>query len=302
MKTGVAAATLAVVLTSCSLKKITVDQTADILADAGRAFDTETDVELAAAAIPASLKTLEGFLQAHPEQPILLRLLADGYMSYGFGFLEDEAESVQSADFGRSEALRRRAQALYLRSRGFGLRLLALDAPEVAEALAAGRAPTPEQLAALGEDELPGLFWTANPWGAAINVGKSDPALVAELDIVRALMQRCAEIDERYYWAGSRLTLGALAAGLPVALGGKPDRAKVEFERAVELTGGKHLMTRVLYAKSVGVQLGDRAFFEKSMRDIIAADPDAEPTLALANRLAQRRAARYLGQIDEMFE
>jgi hypothetical protein len=286
--------------TACSLKKLTVDQTADVLKDASRAFDTETDVDFAAAAIPASLKTTEGFLEASPEQPVLLRMLAEGYMSYAFGFVEDEAERVETADFTRSEELRRRALGLYLRARAFGLRLHELDHPEFAAKLKKGELDA-AALAEMGEDDLEGLFWTASPWGAAINVGKSDPMLVAQVEIVRAIVKRCAEIDEKYYWAGPRMTLGALEAGLPAAFGGKPEKARAEFEKAVALTGGKHLMTRVLFAKTVGVQSGDRTLFESVLKEVVAADVDVEPSLALANRLAQKRAARYLSQLDEFF-
>ncbi len=291
----------AVVAASCSLKKLTVNQTADILADAGRAFDREVDPELAAAAIPASLKTMEGFLEAHPEQPILLRLLADGYMAYAFGFLEDEAERVAERDPGRAEALRQRAFHLYMRARGFGLRLLALDHPELARRLADGGEPDEANLAAIDPETLPGLFWTANPWGAAINVAKSDPEMLSHLPVVKRLMERCAAIDAGYYWAGPLLALGAMEAGLPKALGGKPDRAKDYFGRAMALTGGKHLMTRVIYGRAVGVQTADRKLYVQTMSDVLEVSPDIEPRLALANRLAQRRALRYVKEADALF-
>ncbi len=297
----VAVALSALALGGCSLKHLTVNMTAEILKDAGRAFDRETDVELAASAIPGSLKTIEGFLEAHPEQPLLLQILAESYMNYAFGFLEDEAERLQEDDPLGAEILRQRALVLHLRARGFGLRLLALELPELAATLSQGQTPTQEQLAEVGEDELPALFWTANPWAAAINVGKSDPGLLAQLSLVKLLIERCVEIDETYFWAGPQLVLGAMEAGLPTALGGQPERAKRHFDRAVELTEGKHLMTRVLYARTVGVQTGDRELFTKILEDVVATDPNIEPTLGLANRLAQRRAKRYLAQVDDLF-
>ena len=286
---------------ACSLKKITVDQTAEVLADAGRAFDQETDPELAAAAMPASIKTIEGFLAVNPEQPVLLRLLAEAYVSYAFGFIEDEAERLQPDSPDAADRLRERALDYYLRARLFALRLLETDLPELAARLRAAQLPDAAELAEVDEDTLPALFWAANAWGAAINVGKAQPELVAQLPIVRAMVERCVAIDEGFYHAGPRLTLGALEAGLPEALGGRPQAARESFARAVELTGGKHLMTRVLFARAVGVQTGDRKLFETGLREVLAADLDAAPELALANRLAQRRARRYLAQIDELF-
>ena len=73
---------------------------------------------------------------------------------------------------------------------------------------------------------LPGLFWTAYAWGAAINVNKADPLMVAQLPVVRALLERCAVIDPSYFHAGSWMALGILEAAIPKALGGQPDKAK----------------------------------------------------------------------------
>lgn len=286
---------------ACSLKKMTVDQTAGILADAGRAFDMENDVELARAAIPASLKTTEGFLQAHPEQETLLRILAEGYTNYGFAFLEDEADTLQETQPAQAEHLRQRALNLYRRAREYGLRLLALDEPDLAETLRSGQMPDAASLAELDATLVPGLFWTANPWGLAINLTKSEPASLIELQVVTALMQRCAELDSGYFFGGPELALGALAAGLPVALGGRPDNAKTHFETALVASQGQHLMTKVVYARAYGLQTGDRGFFERSLAEVLLAKADAVPALTLANLLAQRRAQRYLAAIDELF-
>ena len=292
---------LAVGLAGCSLRNLAIDQTAAILRDAALTFDTETDISFAKEAIPASLKTIEGFLIARGDQANLLRLLPEGYMNYAFGFIEDEAERLDEDDPERAEFHRKRALAFYLRARDFGLRLLAMDHEELANTLRQRKVPTQEDLLRVDEDGLPGLYWTAAPWAAAINVGKSDPLLVGELDLVRTLMQRCVEIDEKYYWAGPRIALGGIAAGTPVALGGQPEEAARNFTRAIEITAERHLMNKVLYARLAGAQNGDRAFFEMMLKEVLAADPDAEPRLALANRLAQRRAKRYLEQIDDLF-
>ena len=60
-------------------------------------------------------------------------------------------------------------------------------------------------------------------------------------------------------------------------------------------------MTKVLFARLYGTQVSDRELFERLLKEVIAAAPDAEPRLGLANRLAQRRAERYLAQIDDFF-
>ena len=285
----------------CSLQKLAVNQTAGILKQANASMQSERDLVFAKEALPASLKMIEGFLQAHQTQPLLLGLLAEGYMSYAFGFLEDEAEAIQNTDFRKAEALRERALAFHLRARDFGLRLLALEHAELAQALRDGRTPTAEELQEVGADDMAGLFWTANPWAAAINVGKHEPGLLAQFSIVRTLMERCDALDPAFFNAGPPLVLGAMDAGIPAALGGRPEFATKNFERAISLTHGKFLMARVLHARFVGVQTGNRAFFEEELTQVLEAEPDSVPGWELSNRLAQRRARRYLSEIDETF-
>lgn len=298
---GISIMGAALVIAGCDLKKITVDQTAAVLKAGGSAFDQETDPEFAREALPASLKTMESFLVANPTQPILLELLAQGYMSYSFAFIENDSEQMQESDPPKAEHLRHRAQSMYWRARTYGMRLLALKHPDVADALHHSKMPTDEQLAKMKKEDVPGLFWTANPWAAAINLGKDDMMLVAQLPIAKKLITRCAELDENYFHAGPRMTWGAMEAGLPKALGGRPDLAREQFQRAIMLTEGHDLMTRVMFAKTVGVQEGDRAMFVTTMEDVLKADPTVDPNMILSNRLAQQRAQRYLNDVDGLF-
>lgn len=298
---GLGILVLALAVSGCSLKKITVDQTAAVLSDAGRAFTEETDLELAELAIPASIKTAEGFLFAHPEQLTLLRIVAEGYVSYAVGFFEDQAEAVQEDDFDQAMHLRGRAREFYRRSREYGLRILRVQVPELAAALDAGQVPSDELLSQVGEDELPGLFWTGMAWLALINQSKMFPEELVHLPLARKLLERSAEIDETYFHGGALMTLAAVDAGVPVALGGNPVEATRKFKRVMELNDGHHLMSQVLYGRMVGLQTGDPELYTAQMREVLAADPDIVPELKLLNRLAQRRARRYLAEVEDLF-
>ena len=285
----------------CSLKRIAVNQTAEILADAGGAFNQETDLEFAAAAIPASIKTAEGFLQAHPTQPILLKVVAEGYVNYGVGFLEDEAEALQEDDPDQAAHLRRRAREFYRRSRNYGIRLIRTQLPELADALEARKMPSDELLAEVGKDEMPGLFWTGMAWITFINQSKMYPEEIVHLPIAKRILHRCIEVDETYFHAGALMTLAAVDSGVPQALGGSPVEATKKFKRVMEITKGEHLMSYVLYGRYVGLQTGDKELYVSQMKKVLAANPDVNKDLALANRLAQKRARRYLAEADDLF-
>ena len=298
---GLGIVVLALLSSGCSLKKLTVDQTAAGLSAAGRAFTEETDLELAELAIPASIKTAEGFLFAHPEQLTLLKIVAEGYVSYAVGFFEDKAEAIQEDDFEQATHLRARARDFFRRGREYGLRMLRIQVPDLAVALDAGQVPSDELLAQVGEDELPGLFWTGMAWLALINQSKMFPEELVHLPLARKLLERSAEIDDTYFHGGALMTLAAVDAGVPVALGGNPAEATRKFKRVMELNGGNHLMSQVLYGRMVGLQTGDSELYTAQMREVLAADPDIVPGLKLLNRLAQRRARRYLAEVEDLF-
>ena len=64
---------------------------------------------------------------------VLLQVVAQAYINYGVGFLEDEAEALQEDDPDRASALRRRAREYYRRARAYGFRLISLDFLRVAQ-------------------------------------------------------------------------------------------------------------------------------------------------------------------------
>src|SRR5215510_10451853 len=115
----------AVTLAACNLTKFTANQTAGVLKAATPAIAQESDLQLAREAAPASLKTVEGFLMASPENEIFLSVLAQGYCEYAFGFLESDALAARlSRRTDLEEAAGKRATGLYLRCMNYGLKLL----------------------------------------------------------------------------------------------------------------------------------------------------------------------------------
>src|SRR2546423_7731627 len=117
-------------LAGCDLKEFTVSTTAPVLRAAADTLPQESDVQLARDSAPASLKTVEGFWQSAQKNPDLLSILAQGYIEYTFGFLEDDYESLpdDAKHSDQRDALAARATGLYDRALGYAIRLLELDA------------------------------------------------------------------------------------------------------------------------------------------------------------------------------
>jgi hypothetical protein len=94
--------------------------------------------------------------------------------------------------------------------------------------------------------------------------------------------------------------LGVLETLLPAALGGRPEEGRRHFERAIELSGGRDLMAKVLLASEYARMAFDRELHDRLCREVLAASPEA-PGLTLSNTLAQDRARRLLDSSDDYF-
>jgi len=123
---------------------------------------------------------------------------------------------------------------------------------------------------------------------------------VAQLPRVRLIMERIVELNPAWQQGGAHLYLGVLSTLLPPALGGKPEVGKQHFEAAIEISGGKNLMAKVLYAEKYARLLFDQPLHDRLLKEVLAADPHAEG-LTLMNTLAQKKAAELLASGKEYF-
>lgn len=294
-----AACVALVVLSGCNMVKFTTNTTAKVLRVASFSLSQESDIELARQAAPASLKTIEGFLLASPNNPNLTFILARGYCEYAFGFLDDDVERLNFAGkTDDAEAVSRRATKLFLRCMNYGLKLLDKSWEK---AVYADMATFEAKVKKAGKGDVPGMFYLAQGLGSAINQNKDDIELVAYAPKVQMLFERIVQLDETFSNASAHIGLGLLHASRGEALGGKPEESRKHFERAIELTGGKFLMPKTLMAYHLGVIKQDREFFHKTLVEVLTTSPSGNPDLRLANELAHQRARRYLAHEKELF-
>lgn len=264
-------------------------------------MEGQADVQFARDSFPASLMTMETFLMSSPENEEFLELLAEGYFSYAFGFLEWDLEQAQLGDAEEEdlETLAARARIHYLKSRSFGFRLL--DNPEVEKAALANDLPALKKaFEDLDEDDVPGLFWAAYSWGATINISQSDTNMMASLGTVEALLKKCAELDDTYYYSGVHLSLGVFYGMQPKALGGKPEKSKYHFDIAMERTGDENLFAPYLTARFYASSVQDGKMFKSLLSKIEATQSDLYPHLRLNNEIAKIRATFWLENMDEL--
>lgn len=278
---------LVVLLAGCAGEQMLVRTSVGLAKLAAASIEEETDLALAEEATAAQLKLAEGMLKADPTNPDLLLLLARGFGGYAFAFVEPRDPE--------------RAAAFYRRGLVYGWRLIDRH-PGLTPALAGNdEAGAKRALAELSADAVPGLFWTAYNWAGWINLSRDDPAALADLWKVQAMMARTIELDEAYNDGAAYLFFAVSLASRPPILGGNLAEAKKNYERVVALTEGRFLMAHVLFAASYAVQAQDKTLFVRLCKQVLEAPPTDTPRWALLNAVARQRAAIFLEDIDVYF-
>jgi predicted anti-sigma-YlaC factor YlaD len=280
------------------MKRFAVNKLGDALAGGGTTFAADDDPELIKSAVPFSLKLMESLLNESPNHRGLLQATASGFTQYGYAFVQQEADETEATDFERAEALRARAKRLYLRARNYGLRGLEVGKRGFTNQLAANPRAA---VVKLKKRDVAQTYWTAAAWGAAISLGKDDPALIAEIPQMEALIDRALALDEAYAEGAIHSFLISYETSRQGASGDATQRARKHFERAVELTKGRQAGPFVAFAEAVCVEKQDIKQFEELLNRALAINADEHPETRLVNLVMQRRAKWLLSQRDELF-
>ncbi len=288
---------LALCFPACSIKSLAVNSLGNALAEGSSTYASDDDPDLVRDASPFALKTIESLLDASPRHKGLLLAAVRGFTQYGYGFVEQDADFIESRDLAEATYLRGRARRLYKRALGYGLRGLEVDSPGFRERL---RADPDAALAGMRKKDVPLLYWTGNAWGAAISISKADAELTADQGLVAALMHRALDLDEGYE-LGSIHDFFISYEGGRSSVGGSVAEARKHLERALALAQGHRAAPLVAFAETVSVAAQDHAEFERLLRDALAVDPDAAPPYRLSNLIYQKRARWLLARRDELF-
>ncbi len=275
--------------TGCA--RFAVNRVGDAMAGSGGTFASDDDPELIREAVPFALKLEESLLAQSPRHRGLLLATTSGFTQYSYAFVQQEADELESTNLAAATALRDRARKLYLRARDYGLRGLRVNDVGFDKAV---RMAT--------KRDVPLLFWTAAAWGATISISKNDPDIVADVPKLQALIDRALTLDESFEHGMIHSFLINYEMARPgLSTAERWTRAKMHFDRAMELSRGKLASPLVTYAEAVCVQRQQRAEFEKLLTQALEINVDQMPDRRLANLVTQRRARWLLGRVDELF-
>jgi hypothetical protein len=280
-----AAAAVLVLLSGCSLKHAGIDRMASALAASSAVYDSDNDPEFVRAAAPSTLKTIEMLLSQSPNHAGLLLTACSGFTQYSYGFLHVES-ALQRGNATAARELRDRAVRMYQRARGYCLRGLAGSHPRITQQSIVG---DPAVLNVTAARDVPLLYWTGAAWGAELSLADDQLKRIGELVAVRALLERAKALDEAWQQGAIHEALITID-GLPRLVGGSPEAARADFNRAIELSQARSVFAYVALAMTLPDGAERRTLLERA----VAIDVQKNPVRRLTNLIAQRYAKALL--------
>ncbi|MEQ3692563.1 MAG: TRAP transporter TatT component family protein [Thalassolituus sp.] len=251
-----------------------------------RAMLNQDDPEVVAAGAPAYLLMLDALILTYPENERFLLAGAQLYGAYAGVFAQDEEQARTMAN--KALAYARRALCEYDNN--------ACDLVDgQSDKLLAGLKRN------YSEDDIDIFYAYGAAWAGWVQANTDDWNAVAQVGKVKTLMSWVANYDESYDNGTVQVYLGVLESQLPPSVGGKPEIGQAHFEKAIEISQGKHLMAKVLYAEQYARLMFEQELHDRLLQEVLDTDPTAEG-LTLINHLAQRQAAILLAESSDYFE
>ncbi len=244
----------------------------------------QDDPETARAGMPSYMLLMDSFVEGSPDSPAMLGAAAYLYASYGAIFADEEL---------RASRLTRRARNYASDAMCFTYAASCVWddlSYEDFEASLNGIAATDADM----------LFTYGFAFLAYIRAHTSDWDALAELPQAEAILNRYVELSGDSAKAAAFTYLGILQTLRPPAMGGKPEEARANFEKAISLTDGNDLSAKVEFAKGYAKRLYERELHDELVGEVLEASPYADG-YTLLNVLAKEEALALAAQADDYF-
>lgn len=274
----------AVLLVNAGCASLISSATSGFTDSLGQSILDNPDLEMVRDGAPSFLLLMDGLLAQNPDSVNMLLQSSRLNSAYAAAFVTDpdRVRMLQDKAFAQAQ----RAVCLSLKN-ACELRTRSFDDYEAWLADQRGKS-------------VPTLFQLGSAWAGWIQANSEDFAAIAELGRVKSLMARLAELDETFDYGGPQLYLGVFETLLPPGMGGRPEVGREHFERAIEISRGQYLMTKVMFASQYARLVFNRELHDQLLNQVLAADP-AIPGLTLINTVAQQQATQLLDTADAYF-
>ena len=258
--------------------------------DLTSSFLQQRDIVLAEQGTPAFLLILDGLIEHKPESSDLLLSGAKAYSAYSAAFVgEDDPE---------------RNKILSDKAKEYAFRAFTIHNKKFAEAKDRPYAEFVTYLPYFREKDVPYLYYVSTCWAGWIQAHSESWDAVADLPKVQSMIERLIELDESFYFGASHSFMGILLTIRPESMGGRPEQARMHFERALEIGQGRFLPGYVMYAKHYAKPAYKEKLFYELLERVLEAPVDGVPELTLINSMARKQARELIDEArrEEYFE
>ena len=249
-----------------------------------QAILNQNDLETVRQGAPAYLLMLDGLIEGDAENTKLLMAGSKLYSSYTSTFIDDDL----------------RARRLANKSLAYARKALCIENSSLCQFHLSKLAGFEKALATTDTVDLPILYGLAVAWASWIQSNADDWNALADLPKLTALFEYCLKLDETYDDGGSHIYLGVLSTQMPPSLGGKPEKGRIHFERANDISDGKNLMINVLMAQHYARMVFDQELHDQLLNTVID-EPAEAPGYTLINTIAKQLADKLLQESADFF-
>jgi hypothetical protein len=249
-----------------------------------KAILNQSDVVTIRDGLPGYLISVDGLINSSPENIDLLSAGARLYSMYASNFVDDPV----------------RARIMTDRARDYGHRVLCLQSDNICDNLSGDFDAFVKAVKKSKAEDVPALYAYASAEATWIQAHSEDWNAVAELPRVKAVMEKIVDLNEGYDHGNAHLYLGVITTQLPKDLGGKPEEAREHFDRAVELSEGRNLIAKVIYARQYARLVFDRALHDRLVQEVLDAPAEVDG-LTLSNTIAKDQALKLKQTANDFF-
>lgn len=240
------------------------------------------DIDTVREGVPAYLLLIDSFLRSNPDSEDLL--LAASTLNGSFAVLVDDPVRVKLLS---DKAMRYAEHAA------------CVSGSPLCDAREMDYETFSTVVDSLSVEDVPMTYALGVAWVGRLQANSDDWAVIAELSRAKLLMEKVLVLDETFENGGPHLYMGGMETLLPASLGGKPDKGRDHFEKAIAINNS-YLMTKVIYAEQYARLVFDQELHDRLLNDVLGADPVVEG-MTLTNRIAQERATDLLRTSTEYF-
>lgn len=262
---------------------------AGISDDAASALSTEADAAWALRQDPAQTKLAidkwEAMLASSPKDAGLLTKLAQAYRFYG-----DLHQRLAGDKDGMLASLEKGVT--------LGERAMVASSAEFEARVKAGEKPE-NAVSSIPAEGQSAMYWYSVCLGKWANE-QGIAALLKYKTRIYKIMERVLAIDPTYFYGAPHRYFGVYFAKAPGFAGGDMGKAKMHFEKSIELAPD-YLATKVLYAEFWAAKEDEEDLFYRLLDEVIAGDATKIPEVAPEQVFEIEKAKRLKAEGEDIF-